>query len=83
MVYNFVKSPFKTWIVHELLEAIFHFIVLSLVFQSLTIGVLAGSIHFVIDVYHNYYDKGGSISQLDPQVAYDKCLLASLQYSQF
>ena len=56
MVYNFVKSPFRTWIVHEVLEAIFHFILLSLVFQSLTIGILAGAIHFVIDVYHNYYD---------------------------
>ena len=56
IVYNLVNSPFRTWIVHEVLEAIFHFIILSLVFQSLTIGILSGAIHFVIDVYHNYYD---------------------------
>lgn len=56
MVHNTVKSSFVTWIVHEVLEAIFHFIVLSLVFQSLTIGVLAGTIHFCIDVFHNYFE---------------------------
>ena len=56
VVHNIVKSSFVTWIVHEVLESIFHFIVLSLVFQSLTIGVLAGSIHFIIDVSHNFFE---------------------------
>ncbi|RAP50381.1 MAG: hypothetical protein BZ136_01475 [Methanosphaera sp. rholeuAM74] len=54
IIHNIVKSLFMTWIVHELIEATFHFIVLTLVFQSLTIGVLGGSIHFITDVYHNY-----------------------------
>ena len=56
IIHHIVKSTFLTWIVHELLEAIFHFIVLSLVFQSLTIGVLAGFIHFTIDVFHNFFE---------------------------
>ena len=56
VIHNIVKSSFVTWIVHEVLEAIFHFIILSLVFQSLTIGVLAGTIHFTIDVFHNYFE---------------------------
>lgn len=54
MIYHMVNSAFVAWIVHEVLEAIFHFIVLSLVFQSLTIGILAGSIHLIIDLTHNY-----------------------------
>lgn len=54
VIYNIVKSPVKTWLVHEILEAIFHFIVLSLVFQSFTIGVLAGFIHLIIDITHNF-----------------------------
>ena len=56
IIHNNVKSSFVTWIIHEVLEAIFHFIILSLVFQSLTIGVLAGTIHFLIDVFHNYFE---------------------------
>lgn len=56
IIHNIVKSSFVTWIVHEVLEAIFHFIILSLVFQSLTIGVLAGTIHFMIDVFHNFFE---------------------------
>ncbi|MBR0473142.1 MAG: hypothetical protein IJI98_10660 [Methanosphaera sp.] len=56
IIHNNVKSPFITWIIHEILEAIFHFIILSLVFQSLTIGILAGTIHFLIDVFHNYFE---------------------------
>jgi hypothetical protein len=54
IIYNIVGSHFKAWLVHEILEAIFHFIILSLVFQSFTIGVLAGTIHFIIDVTHNF-----------------------------
>ena len=41
VINNIVKSSFKTWIVHELLEAIFHVIIVGLLFQSATIGVLA------------------------------------------
>ncbi|MDD6286563.1 hypothetical protein [Candidatus Methanosphaera massiliense] len=56
MVYNIVQSSFITWITHEVLEAIFHVIILTLVFQSPTIGILAGAIHLVIDLYHNYFN---------------------------
>ena len=56
IVYNIVQSPFVAWIVHEVLEAIFHLIVLSLVFQSITIGVLAATIHLILDLYHNFYN---------------------------
>lgn len=56
IIYHIVKSPFVTWLVHEVLEAIFHVIILTLVFQSPTIGILAGTIHFCIDVTHNLYE---------------------------
>lgn len=56
VINNIVKSSFKTWIVHEVLEAIFHFIVLSLVFQSIEIGLLAGFIHLIIDLSHNFFN---------------------------
>lgn len=55
MVYNAVHSSFVTWIVHEVIEAIFHVIVLTLVFQSPTIGILAGAVHLTIDLYHNFF----------------------------
>ena len=53
LIYHSVdNSPWKTWVVHELMEAVFHFIVLSIVFLSPTIGLLAATIHFIIDVSH-------------------------------
>ena len=52
LIYQSVDSPAKTWLVHELMEAAFHFIVVSLVFLSPTIGLLAAFIHFIIDVCH-------------------------------
>lgn len=56
IVYNIVQSSFVAWIIHEALEAIFHLIVLTLVFQSITIGILGGTIHLIIDLYHNFFD---------------------------
>ncbi|AXV36983.1 MAG: hypothetical protein KO217_01165 [Methanobacteriaceae archaeon] len=47
-----VASNIKLWLVHEILESIFHFIVLSLVFFSVEIGFLGALIHMVIDLYH-------------------------------
>jgi len=47
-----VVSNIRLWVIHEALEAIFHFIVLSIVFLSLEIGVLAATIHILVDVYH-------------------------------
>ena len=53
LIYKSVEnSPWKTWVVHEIMEAAFHFVVLSLVFLSPTIGILAATIHFIIDVSH-------------------------------
>lgn len=53
LIYHSVdNSPWKTWVVHELMEAVFHFIVLSILFLSPTIGLLAATIHFIIDVSH-------------------------------
>ena len=52
LIHNTTHSPLQTWIVHELLEAVFHFIVLSIVFLSPEIGILAAFIHFIIDVSH-------------------------------
>lgn len=47
-----VASNIRVWIVHEALEAIFHFIILSIVFLNIEIGVLAALIHMVVDIYH-------------------------------
>ena len=52
LIYQSVDSPKKTWLVHETMEAAFHFIILSIVFLSPTIGLLAAFIHFTIDVSH-------------------------------
>jgi hypothetical protein len=47
-----VGSNIQLWLVHESMEAIFHFVVLSLVFLSWEIGILAALIHMVVDIYH-------------------------------
>lgn len=53
LIYHSVdNSPWKTWVAHELMEAGFHFIVLSIIFLSPTIAILAALTHFVIDVSH-------------------------------
>ncbi|NYB52330.1 MAG: hypothetical protein HVN35_07230 [Methanobacteriaceae archaeon] len=52
LIKKIVGSTITMWIVHELLEAIFHFILLSILFLSLEIGILAAAIHLVIDLYH-------------------------------
>lgn len=48
-----LHSIFQTWIVHELLEACFHFITLSIVFLSFKVGFLAALIHFLLDITHS------------------------------
>jgi hypothetical protein len=53
LIYHSVDySPWKTWVIHELMEAVFHFVILSILFLSPTIGILAALTHFVIDVSH-------------------------------
>ena len=49
-----VASNIRLWIVHEAMEAFFHFVVLSLIFLSLEIGILAAMIHMLVDLYHEF-----------------------------
>ncbi len=51
-----VISNIRLWIIHEGLEAIFHFFVISIIFLSLEIGLLAALIHMVVDLYHEISD---------------------------
>jgi hypothetical protein len=51
LIFQTTHSTWQTWISHEIMEAIFHFVVLSIVFLNPSIGILA-LIHFVIDVSH-------------------------------
>jgi len=52
MIKETLASNIKLWLVHEIMESIFHFVVLSVVFLSLEIGILGALIHMVIDLYH-------------------------------
>jgi hypothetical protein len=52
LVKKMVGSTITMWIVHELMEALFHFVLLSILFLSLEIGILAAIIHLVVDLYH-------------------------------
>lgn len=47
-----LKTNLTLWIVHEGFEAVFHFILLSLIFLSVEIGVIAALVHFLIDLFH-------------------------------
>lgn len=47
-----VKTNIALWIVHEGMEAGFHFILLSILFFSVEIGFLAAIVHFTIDFFH-------------------------------
>ena len=53
LIHKIVYSNLQVWLIHEGLEAFFHFIFLSIVFFSLEIGILAALVHFVIDVVHS------------------------------
>jgi hypothetical protein len=52
VIQRIVGSNIRLWMVHELMEAVFHFVLLSLLFLSLGIGVLAAAVHLVVDLYH-------------------------------
>jgi len=53
LVNKIVSSNLHVWLIHEGLEAVFHFIILSVVFFSIEIGILAAITHLVIDVIHS------------------------------
>lgn len=48
-----IKSKLYLWLIHELIEAAFHFIILSIVFLSFNIGLLGALIHLALDLFHN------------------------------
>lgn len=52
LVQETLYSNMQVWLVHEGLEALFHCILLSIVFFSIEIGILAGLVHFLIDIVH-------------------------------
>lgn len=52
IIREIVHSNIRLWLIHEGLEALFHFIVLSIIFLSFEIGILAAIIHLLVDVYH-------------------------------
>ncbi|MBU4535325.1 MAG: hypothetical protein KKF16_05790 [Euryarchaeota archaeon] len=52
LIQKTVSSNIGLWLIHEFLESIFHFIVLSVVFLSLEIGFLGALIHMLVDIYH-------------------------------
>lgn len=47
-----LKTNLALWMVHEGMEAMFHLILMSLLFLSLEIGILAAIIHFLVDFVH-------------------------------
>ncbi|MCL2157435.1 MAG: hypothetical protein FWH54_05390 [Methanobrevibacter sp.] len=53
LINEIVSSNLHSWLIHEGLEAVFHFIILSVVFFSIEIGILAALTHLVIDVIHS------------------------------
>ena len=55
LIQQSTHSTWQTWLVHEIMEAVFHFIVVSLVFLNPIIGIEAALIHFVIDVTHTVF----------------------------
>ncbi|MDR2545439.1 MAG: hypothetical protein LBD03_07885 [Methanobrevibacter sp.] len=50
-------STLHVWVIHEILESIFNFVVLSILFLSLEIGILGGLIHLIIDISHALFMK--------------------------
>lgn len=52
LIQETVNSSITLWVIHEVMEAIFHFVLLSLLFLSLEIGILAAIIHMVVDLFY-------------------------------
>ena len=52
LIQQTTKTTWQTWLVHEIKEAGFHFVILSIVFLNPIIGILAALIHFVTDITH-------------------------------
>ena len=52
LIQQTTKTTWQTWLAHEIMEAGFHLVVISIVFLNPIIGILAALIHFVIDITH-------------------------------
>ena len=52
LIQQSTNSTWQTWLAHEIMEAGFHLIVVSIVFINPTVGILAALIHFAIDITH-------------------------------
>ena len=55
LIQQSTHSTWQTWLTHEIMEAGFHFVILSIVFLNPIIGILAALVHFAIDVTHTIF----------------------------
>lgn len=65
IIYNSVDSNLNAWLIHESLEALFHFLVLSIIFLNIQIGFLAALIHFLIDISHTLLFTNVSMNEAE------------------
>lgn len=54
------KSNLEAWLIHEFIEALFHFILISIIFLNIEIGFLAALIHLFIDLFHSRFIRNMS-----------------------
>lgn len=52
IIQEILDSNIALWMVHEVMEAIFHFVLISILFLSVEIGFLAALVHLIVDLYH-------------------------------
>ncbi len=52
IIQEILDSSIALWMVHEIMEAIFHFILISILFLSVEIGFIAALMHLLVDLYH-------------------------------
>ena len=55
LIQQSTKTTWQTWLIHEIMEAGFHFMILSIVFLNPIIGIQAALIHFTIDIIHTIF----------------------------
>ena len=55
LIQQSTHSTWQTWLTHEIMEAGFHFVILSIVFLIPIIVILAALVHFAIDVTHTIF----------------------------
>ncbi|WP_295721373.1 hypothetical protein [uncultured Methanobrevibacter sp.] len=63
MLNTTTKDNKLAWLFHELLEALFHFILISIIFLNIEIGVIAALIHLSIDICHTLFIQDMSAIQ--------------------